>query len=56
MLDFVDDKHHYNNKLDSKVSEIIIKVMETLVSTWCELSLSVGEELELSKCEWYIID
>lgn len=56
MLDFVDDKHHYNNKLDSKVSEISIKVMETLVSTWCELSLFVGEELELSKCEWYIID
>ena len=56
MVVFVDNKRHYTNTLHQKFSEIVIKAMEQSVSTWYELILFVGEDIELSKYGWYIID
>ena len=56
MMAFVDDKRHYTNSLRQQLSKIVIKAMEQSVSTWYELLLFVGGDLELSKCGWYVID
>ena len=38
------------------ITEKMIKAMERSVSTWYEMLLFIEGELELSKCEWYLID
>ena len=50
MMAFVDDKHHYTNSFNQQSIKSIIKAMEKSVSTWYELLLFVGVDLELSKC------
>ena len=56
MMGFVDDKRHYINTLTHQLITTFIKAMEQSISTLYELLLFVGGELELSKCEWYIVD
>ena len=56
MMAFVDDKRHYTNSLDQQLIKYVIKSMEKSVSTWYELLLFVGGDLELSKYGWYVID
>ena len=56
MMAFVDDKRHYTNSLNQQSIKSIIKAMEKSVSTWYELLLFVGGDLELSKCGQYVID
>ena len=53
---FVDNKRHYTKLLRQQLREIVVKAMEQSVSTWYELFLFLGGDLELSNCNWYIID
>ena len=55
MLVFVDDRKHYVNSVLKKIKEFITIAMEKSIWIWDELLYFIGEKLELSKYEFYIV-
>ena len=56
MLAFVDDKKHYVNNALRTIKESLVEAMQKSMRTREELLMFVGGKLELSKCDFFLID
>ena len=52
----VDDKCHYANNIKKGVLKHLLEALEKLIRTWEELLTSVGDQLEMDKNDWYLIE
>ena len=52
----VDDKCHYANNIKKGVLKHLLEALEKLIRTWDELLTFVGNQLEMDKIDWYLIE
>jgi len=56
ILGFVADKRHYVNNSKKQKVRHLINTLETSIRTWDELLTFVGNQLEMDKNAWYLIE
>ena len=56
MLGFVDDKKHYVHNILKQLQQTIIEVMQHSIRVWDEILTFVGGKLEMSKCNFCILN
>ena len=56
ILRFVDDKKYYVNNILKELKQKITEAMQQSISVWDEVLTFVGGKLEMSKCNFYILD
>ena len=56
MLKFVDDRKNYVNNLLNQLQQTIIEALQQSIGVWDEILIFVGGNLEMSKCNFCILD
>ena len=56
MLGFVDDKKHNINNILKQLQHTIIEAMQQSIRVWDEILTFIGGKLEMSKCNFCILD
>ena len=56
ILGFVDDKKHYVNNILIQLKQTITEAMQQSIRVWDEVLTFVGGKLEMSKCNFCILD